>query len=192
MNHSKNNNGIDELFGELQLSTDNKQWTVARTKSRCEKKLALYAKRKQLHYFLPLRISEKVYEKSKVSFYIPLFSGYLFVNVDYFDRLELLRSGYVTGFLVVKNQEHLLKELNALHQLEIKKVEVGPQYWLSKGLEVEIIKGPLNGTRAVVESHEKLSEVRLQVNILRQAVIVQINPADVKIIGEYDISDIEK
>ncbi|NLK50079.1 MAG: hypothetical protein GX294_05470, partial [Candidatus Cloacimonetes bacterium] len=44
---------IDELFGELELPTDERQWFVARTKPRCEKKLAQHARRNDIHYYLP-------------------------------------------------------------------------------------------------------------------------------------------
>ncbi|HQO18709.1 MAG TPA: hypothetical protein PLJ85_05975, partial [Candidatus Cloacimonas sp.] len=62
-----------------------------------------------------------------------------------------------------------------------------PGLWLEKGLEVEIVNGPLKGICGVVEDQSKLMEVRLQVNILKQAVLVKVNTEDIKIIGEYEI-----
>lgn len=178
---------IDEIFGELVLTGDERHWTVVRTKARCEKKLADHAQRNGIQYYLPLRESKKIYQKSKVTFTLPLFSGYLFVCVDVFQRQTLAISGFTAGFIRVRQEQQLLDELLALHKIPEKKKEAGPQYWLSKGLEVEIINGALAGTRGVVESHEKLSEVRLQVDILRQAVLVRIDPSDLKIIGEYEV-----
>ena len=63
--------------------------------------------------------------------------------------------------------------------------------WLSKGLEVEITQGALKGMRGIVDTHDKISEVRLQVDILRQAVMVKIEPENIKIIGEYEIEEID-
>lgn len=191
MNKSAKRVVVEELFGELELGSGDKSWAVVRTRSRCEKKLAEYAKRSGIHYYLPLKESVRTYEKSTATFYLPLFSGYLFVCIDYEDKDTLVRTGYVAGFLKVVNQEQLLSELRAIKEIPVKKEEAGPEYWLSKGLEVEIISGPLAGTRGVVEEHDKLHELRLQVNILRQAVIVKINPEDVKIIGEFEIIETE-
>ena len=42
----------------------------------------------------------------------------------------------------------------------------------------------------MVESHDKIDEVRLQVEILRQAVLVRIDPRDVEIIGKYEIVEV--
>jgi len=67
-----------------------------------------------------------------------------------------------------------------------------PGLWLEKGLEVEIVNGPLKGIRGVVEDQSKLTEVRLQVNILRQAVLVKVKTEDIKIIGEFEIVEIDK
>jgi len=71
-------------------------------------------------------------------------------------------------------------------------VDLAPALWLSKGLEVEITEGALKGTRGVVESHDKISEVRLQVEILRQAVLMTVDPKHVRIIGEYEIIEDEQ
>ena len=178
---------IDELYGELVMSGDDRHWIVTRTKSRCEKKLADQARRNGIHYFLPQQSSNKVYQKRKVKFTKPLFPGYLFVCVDHTQKQTLAITGLTAGFISVSYQEQLLKELRALRQLPVEKVEAGHKFWLSKGLEVEIVKGPLAGTRGVVEGHDKIHEIRLQVNILRQAVLVKVAPDNVKIIGEYEV-----
>lgn len=191
MNQARKYASVDELYGELEMGVGDKSWTVARTKSRCEKKLARYAKQHHIHYYLPQRVSERVYEKSKVSFNIPLFTGYLFVCVDYDGKRILESTGLSAGFLKVRSEEQLLSELKSLHMIPVKKEKAGPEYWLSKGLKVQIVSGPLAGSKGVVESHDKLQELRLQVNILRQAVLVKVNPEDVEIIGEFEISEIE-
>ncbi len=178
---------IDELFGELVISNDDRRWIVTRTKARCEKKLADQARHNGIHYFLPQQSSNKVYQKRKVKFTKPLFPGYLFVCANHDQKQTLSITGLTAGFIAVSHQEQLLSELKALCHLPVEKVDVGHQYWLSKGLEVEIVKGPLAGTRGIVESHDKIHEIRLQVNILRQAVLVKIAPENVKIIGEYEV-----
>ncbi|HRX76935.1 MAG TPA: hypothetical protein P5342_05695, partial [Candidatus Cloacimonadota bacterium] len=89
------------------------------------------------------------------------------------------------------NQHQLLQELGRICGVTRHEVDLVPTMWLSKGLEVEITEGALKGTRGVVESHEKISEVRLQVEILRQAVLMSVDPKHVKIIGEYEIVEEE-
>lgn len=178
---------IDEIFGELALPTGEERWVVIHTKPRCEKKLADYARKNSIQYYLPQIESKRVYQKRKVTHTKPMFPGYLFTVIDIPKRQTLTISGLCVGFVKVPDQRELVDELQRLYYSRNKQVDMTNTVWLSKGLEVEIIKGALKGMRGVVENHQKLNEVRLQVNILRQAVMVKIDPAHVKILGEYEI-----
>ncbi len=182
---------VPELFGELQLCTGEKSWFVVHTKPRCEKKLADYTKRNGISYYLPQFTDKRVYQRRKVEFDKVLFPSYLFVAMDYMTKQILTISGYVVGFILVPAQAELIGELRAIYYGREKKAEMKPGLWLDKGLEVLITSGPLKGMQGIVENHTKLSEVRLQVNILRQAVIVKVEPASLKILGEYEVVEIE-
>lgn len=178
---------VDELFGELKLYEDDFSWVVVHTKPKSEKKLAEYAKLNGIYYYLPQYTASRIYQRRKVTFDTVMFSSYIFMVLDHAARQKVLISGYTTGFLKVRSQAELITELKAINGTLEQKVDVKPGLWLSKGLEVEITAGPLQGMRGVVEDHNKLEEVRLQVNILRQAVLVKVDAKHVKIIGEYEI-----
>lgn len=180
---------IDELFGELKPASGDRRWAVVHTKPRCEKKLAEYARNNGISYFLPQMESRRVYQRRAITFTRPMFPGYLFCVIDNVQKQRLLISGMTVSFIRVPVQEELLEDLLNIRLSTQPKVPLEPTLWLSEGLQVEIIKGPLKGVTGVVESHDKLSEVRLQVNILRQAVMVKIDPKDVKILGTYEIVD---
>jgi len=183
---------IDELYGELELFTDDRNWVVVHTKPRCEKKLADYAKQHQITYYLPQYTSKRVYQRRKVDVNKVLFPSYLFAGVDFKGKQELQISGYTVNFLKVNAQKELIEELQAIYYGRQKNVAMEPGLWLEKGLEVEIVNGPLKGIRGVVEDQSKLTEVRLQVNILRQAVLVKVKTEDIKIIGEFEIVEIDE
>jgi len=180
---------IDELFGELTLPDEPKKWVVIHTKPRCEKKLAWFAQQAGLSYYLPQHTSTKVYQRRKVTSASVMFNGYLFAVMDPATKDRLSITGYVVSYIKVKDQKHLLQELQSLYNAKEKKVEVLPANWLSKGIEVEITEGALKGMTGVVENHSKMSEVHLQVNVLRQAVLVKIDPKYVKTIGEYNAKE---
>lgn len=178
---------IDELYGELIPAVGDHAWAVIHTKPRCEKKLAEYARNNGIWYYLPQMESKRLYEKRLVTFTKPMFSSYLFCMIDMDKKQRLTQSGYVVCFIKVPVQKELLTELNNIHKSHNPKVEYENTLWLAQGLQVEIIKGPLKGVTGVVESHKKLDSVNLQVNILRQAVKVKVNPGDLKIVGDYEI-----
>jgi len=107
--------------------------------------------------------------------------------MNIFQKPTLSISGYVVGYIKVTDQNELLDDLRNLNRGKDKKADVKAGFWLSKGLEVEITDGAFKGTKGVVESHEKLTEVHLQVNMLHQSVIVRIDPKQIKVLGEFEI-----
>ncbi len=180
---------VDELFGELEMPTEPMKWVVIHTKPRCEKKLAWFAQQAGISYFLPQHATTKVYQRRKVTSTSVMFNGYLFAVLDNAAKDKLNLTGYVVGYIKVKHQKYFLTELQSLHLTKNKQVELIPANWLSKGIEVMITDGALKGMTGVVESHNKISEVHLQVNVLRQAVLVKIDPKYVKTIGEYSAKE---
>jgi len=176
---------VDELFGELVLSESMEKWQVIHTKPQCEKKLADYLRRNEISYYLPQMDSVRHYKYRKVAFTKPMFPGYVFARFDQKDKSSILISGYVVNFLKVPNELELLDDLLQIYTGKAREAEITQSAWLEKGWHVEIFSGPMKGMKGVVESQNKLNEVTLQVNILRQAVTVRVNPADVKIIREY-------
>ncbi|MFO8145612.1 MAG: transcription termination/antitermination NusG family protein [Candidatus Syntrophosphaera sp.] len=180
---------IDELFGELKPASGDERWIVVHTKPRCEKKLAEYARNNGITYYLPQMESRRIYQRRKVTTTRPMFPGYLFCVVDPAKKQTLVISGYTVSFIRVPWQQELLEELVNLRRSTQPKPELENALWLSQGIKVEITSGPLKGVTGIVESHEKMSEVRLQVNILRQAVMIRVDPRNLKIIGEYVIEE---
>lgn len=179
---------IDELFGKL-IEVEGEVWTVVHTKPRAEKKLAEYARRLGLCYYLPQIEREHLYQHRKVMFMVPMFPSYLFLRCKELDREPLVYSGNVVRFIKVSYQKELLAELKSIYITRRKLAETEEVMWLSEGLRVEIISGPLKGITGVVENHQKIEEVQLQINILRQAVKVKVKAKDLKIIGEYTIQE---
>ena len=179
---------VNELFGELEVPDSGElRWTVLHTKPRCEKRLADYLGRQQISYYLPQFKINRKYQRRQVKVTKPMFSGYVFAILGHTERELVAISGYVVRFIKVGNQEQLLQELKDIAFVSEKKEELLPAVWLSQGLEVEITDGALKGARGIVESHDRISEVRLQVEILRQAVMVSVDPKYIKIIGNYEI-----
>lgn len=178
---------IDELFGELIMPEGDKKWTVIHTKPRCEKKLAEYARLNGITYYLPQFTKSRIYQRRKVEFASVMFPGYIFVVLDVFTKDTIKISGYAANFIKVNGQQELLNDLTNLNRGAAKKADMSPGLWLDKGLEVLITAGPLKGMTGMVESHSKMAEVHLQVNVLRQAVLVKIDPKDLKVLGEFEI-----
>jgi transcription antitermination factor NusG len=176
----------DELYGELTIDQGSERWHVIHTKPQCEKKLAGFLLRNTVNYYLPMIDSHRLYKYRKVSFTKPMFQGYLFARFDPLNKTDILISGYVVNFLKVPNEQELIDELLQISLGRMHKAELVEGIWLEKGWQVVILDGPLKGVKGVVQSQTKLNEVTLQVNVMRQAIVMRVNPADVKVLGEFN------
>lgn len=178
----------DELYGKLESALPEQKWYVIHTKPQREKKLAEYLKLREIWYYLPQLESIRTYQYRKVTFTKPMFPGYLFARLATAETGSILMSGCVVRFISVPSQTELLTELIQIYNGRNAQAELNNTQWLESGWEVEIISGPLQGMLGVVQDQSRLSEVTLQVKILRQAVAVKVNPAQVRLIREVRYS----
>lgn len=180
---------VESLFGELVLPPEGLRWTCVYTKSRTEKKLAEFARKKGISYYLPQKRKVSRYQRREVITELILFPGYIFMVLGFKEKELIAGYGYALNFLTVHNQKELLRELSAIYNVDKTKKEVKPVGWLKKGLKVEISSGSLAGTIGVVESHDKLDQLRLQINMLMQAVMITVDPSTVRILEEFEIDE---
>ena len=174
---------IDELFGELEIS-ENERWMVVYTKPKREKKLAKYAAENGIHYFLPLVDSVRVYSDRKVTFTKPLFSGYIFVKCDFEKKKSLIRTGHTVTFIKVQNEEELIYELKQIYLGKTKGAELKQTEYFDKGTRVLITSGPFEGLTGVVKDQKNVKDVILKINVLRQAVAVHVSSNQLEFISE--------
>jgi transcription antitermination factor NusG len=174
----------EEIYGDLKPSEENQKWLVIRTKPRREKKLAKYAFKAKINYYLPLTDSTRVYQNRKVHFTKPLFPGYVFVKCNPEERSTLTITGHTAHFLNVRNEAELLEELNQIFKGTKKGAEFRNARFLEAGTKVLITSGPFEGLTGYVENQEDITEVILQINLLRQAVAVSVNSNQVKVLHQ--------
>ncbi|OQX71698.1 MAG: hypothetical protein B6D62_01535 [Candidatus Cloacimonas sp. 4484_275] len=173
---------VRELFGELVPASGDAKWFVVYVKPNRAKKLAEYAFRNGIHYFLPLKDSIRVYGNRKIKFTKPLFPGYIFIKCNPKERQKLIISGHIVKFLNVDNENELLFSLKQINFGRERGVNFSAHKYIRKGMRVEIVSGALKGMKGFVEESEKLDKVILQVDILRQAVSVSVTPEQIKIL----------
>jgi transcription antitermination factor NusG len=170
------------LYGSLYLLEPEVQWYVIHCKPRCEKKLADFAKKYKICYYLPLKDSIRHYKYRKIVFTKPLFPSYIFIKCDFNQKDILYRSGCVVKILDVIDQDQFIEDLKQIYAGKKKGADLKPSKYLANGQKVKIVKGSFTGLTGVVKKHEVVKEVILQVNMLKQGVSVQVEPDQVKIL----------
>jgi transcription antitermination factor NusG len=159
----------------LETKQNGTVWWVAHTKSRREKALALVLAKGGIGYFLPLM--KKRYRsngRNRLSV-VPLFSGYLFFRGSRMDRYETLKTGHIANILEVLDQETLITELKQIQTAIHLDAPLQSFPFVRKGRKVEIIDGPFAGLTGIVQREKKVGRLILSVDIIQQAVALEID-----------------
>jgi transcription antitermination factor NusG len=162
------------------------QWYALYTRSRFEKKLLYELTSRQVEVFLPMREIISRWKDRKKKIWVPLFPGYIFVN--YVDTLEnryrVLNVPGAVSFVDVCGRPYPVPEeqITAIRKFLETSLAVDPYPYVQVGTHVEVISGPLAGVKGIlIEKRGKFRFV-LQVDMIRQAVSVEIDASDVKVL----------
>ena len=159
-----------------------KHWYAIYVRSRQEKKVHQILLKKGVESSLPVIKTIRRWSDRKKKIEIPLFRGYVFVNIDIQnEKLDVLQTDGVARFVTFGGKTVTIPE---------------PQmYWLDRlittsnieheeefpvGTDVEVIYGLFKGLRGKVK--HKHSETRIVVwfDAIMQGVSLKINPTDLK------------
>lgn len=157
-------------------------WYVLRTRSRQEKILANGLQARGVGHYLPMVTCTKMYGGRKAKVEVPLFPGYLFVHGEPDDAFAADRSGRVAQIISVTDQRRLDRELHSIYLALEVNATLDPYPYLATGVRVEVTDGPLRGVRGVVADRTRPTRLILQIEMLGQAVAVEIDGASLSVI----------
>lgn len=157
------------------------RWYAVRTRSRHEKKVFDQLLSRNIESFLPLydRWSQWKDRKKRVQF--PLFPGYCFARFPLSERLRVLTVFGAAGLVGIKGTAVPVDdaEIDAVRRLINSLLPYDPHPFLTEGMEVEVVRGPLKGIRGRLLRKDRSTRLVLAVTLIHQAAVVEIHPADV-------------
>lgn len=166
------------------LSNDtrlNVAWYVLRTRSRHEKTVNHQLVERNVETFLPLveRWSRWKDRRKKIAF--PLFPGYCFARFSLVERLRVLNVVGVAGLVGSHGGPEPVPdaEIDAIQRLAATTLQYDPHPFLTEGMDVEVVRGPLAGVRGKLLRKDRVTRLVLAVTLIHQAAVVEIHPADV-------------
>ncbi len=158
-------------------------WYVLYTRSRYEKFASQELARKGVDTFLPLRRVIRHWSDRKKIIEEPLFRGYLFVHIPILERLAVLRTSGVVGF-VGKSQLNPVQvpdqEILSVRRLVEQEIQVDPFPYLKNGNRVYIRSGPFKGIEGFIIRKDKHCRLVISLNLLRQSLSIQVDAACVE------------
>ena len=154
-------------------------WAPAYCKPRAEKVVAGYCERHGIPCYLPLLRRRARYQRRTVETFLPMFPGYVFVQLGPEDRTTFLECHRIVHIVDVRDarEEILVAELNQIQRLEAAQVDVDlvvmPE--LKAGTPVVVVDGPLKGTTGIVECRKGKTRVTVNVEMLGRSVTAEMD-----------------
>jgi len=162
-----------------------RKWYAVHTRSRHEDAVRHRLESRAIETFLPKMEawSRRIDRRQRIQ--LPLFRGYLFVNValDHPTWSDIVRTSGVVQ--VLGNSEGGIpvpeSQIESVRTLLAGEILLTPHPYLQVGRRVRVINGPLSGCEGILlkKSHQGTRLV-ISVDIIRQAVSVEIDAADIE------------
>jgi transcription antitermination factor NusG len=148
-------------------------WQVIHVRPRGEKKLAKYCTILDIEHYLPLRAKTKIFQRRKVTTYIPLFPGYIFTCITPEQATSLKKTDLTVRFILPESEDDLMDSLDQIKMAITVDPSLGEAEDIKKGKRVRIISGPFAGIEGEVASLKGNIKVMLNVDIIGKAASVE-------------------
>ncbi len=157
-------------------------WFALWTRSRHEQVVREQLERKQVETFLPTitRWSRWKDRRKKIAW--PLFPGYCFARFDAGQRLGVLRCTGVVNIVSFDGEPAPIAsaELENIRRLVDTDLQYDPCPLIHEGMLVEVVHGALTGVVGRLVRKGAHARLVLSVDLIGQAVSVEVDAADVK------------
>lgn len=176
-----------DLFPEHLLEQDDsfsavgRVWQVAHTLPRREKELARRLIRREIPFYLPLCAQRsRTPAGRKLTAWLPLFPGYLFVNPAEEHGGEVLETGCVARLLDVPDARQLVFDLLQIHRLTQSGAALVREPELLPGAPVRVTSGPFLGFEGQVVKRQSGDRLLVLINYLQQGISVSLDGCDIE------------
>ena len=153
------------------------QWIVVRSKPRAEKVAFDQLMKKGIDVYLPLVKKRQKWSDRKKWVELPLFSSYLFAKVELKNSIYILQTHGVSSIVKFNGTVATVQEsvVNSIRWALEGGYDLEPTEYFLQGDEVEVIEGPMKGTKGVVVELKGEERLVLKIDALQQAVSVHID-----------------
>jgi transcription antitermination factor NusG len=165
-----------------ECTQDGLGWWALYTRHQHEKVVADMLSAKGIEVFLPLYESIRRWKDRSKVLSLPLFPCYVFVRGGFNRRLHVLTTPGVHMILSRGDQAAVIPEdeIEAIRRSVDGRFSVEPHPYLKCGERVRVIRGSLAGVEGVLIRKKNLYRLILSVEMLAQAVAVEIDASDVE------------
>jgi transcription antitermination factor NusG len=164
-------------------------WCAVYTRHQHEKTIGEMLKAKGFEVFLPLYETTRRWKDRRKVLSLPLFPCYVFVRGAHERRLPVLTTPGV--YMIISRGERIAavpeEEIEAIRRTVEGPFNVEPHPFLRCGERVRVIRGSLEGVEGILTRKKNLFRLVLSVDMLAQAVSVEIDALDVEPVVERNV-----
>jgi len=171
----------------LQASELNKFWYAVYTIVRHEKKVNTALLNKNIETLLPLREFINQWKDRKKRVQLPLFPGYVFINISPENTKGLLHIYNTQGVIRILSSNGIYAPIPAEQIDSIKKLtECGLNFdlypYLSEGKKVVVTSGPMEGVTGKVIKRKGQDRLIVSVDLIKRSVGVELEAGLVELV----------
>jgi transcription antitermination factor NusG len=157
-------------------------WYAISVRSRYEKLVAQHLEQRGVNCFLPVYRSVRRWKDRRKILDMALFPGYVFVNMDGRDRLDVLTAPGVLRFVTFQGQLTAVPdgEIRALQSTVSAGLKARPHPYLLDGRKVRVTSGPLAGVEGIIVRLKERFRLVLSIELLMRSVMIELDEGDVE------------
>ena len=155
------------------------EWFAAYTYPRHEKKVALVLSQLEIRTFCPVYTTSRRWKKRKADVRLPLFPGYVFVNISNEQRTRVLSAPGIIHIVGSRGKPSPLPtdQIEALQKtLESRKAE--PHPFIVPGHTVRVTSGPLEGLEGIVLRRKGQMRMIVSLTTINQSIVLELEQSD--------------
>ena len=154
-----------------------KKWIVVRSKPRSEKIAYDQLLEKGIEAYLPLLKERRKWSDRKKWVEFPLFSSYLFANIELKNSIFVLQTHGVSS-LVKFGDEIAIVQDNIIKTIKLAidgGYQLTPTEYFIAGNEVEVIEGPMKGVKGIIVQLKGKDRLIIKIDAIQQALSINID-----------------
>jgi transcription antitermination factor NusG len=160
-------------------------WYVIYISARHEKHVAKQCEERGITSFLPSYKSVRRWKDRKKEIELPLFPGYVFVQITREKRVNLLRVPGVVHLVTFRGEPAPVSigEIEMLRRGLTRSSAFRPHPYLKAGRKIRMRSGPMAGVEGIFVRKKDGARVVLSISLIERSVAMEVDEADIEIVA---------
>jgi transcription antitermination factor NusG len=160
-------------------------WYAAYTRANHERRVAEQLAERGVEHFLPQYECVRKWKDRKVRLQMPLFPGYVFVQLALQNRLRVLQVPGVACLVGFAGRPAAVpeEEFARIRGFLKQGLRAGPHPYLAVGRRVRVRTGPLEGIEGIILRRKNGCRLVISLELIQRAVAVDVDSADVEAVA---------